>query len=106
MARFAQQTRLLATAGNADALVAKFAESAEIQQNNPACELMITGTSTTEADVVYLVEVWSSEEEWETARTSPAITAWAQGMPQLVAGPPQSVRLGGVSGKGLRPGSS
>ena len=101
MSRCAQQTRLLATTGRADALLAKFIEAADIQRTNPACELMLAGRSTSERDVVYLIEVWSSESEWENARTSDAITAWSRGMPDLVSEAPRSTRLDQVGGKGL-----
>ena len=63
MPRFAQQTRLVATNGRADALLRKFIDAAHIQQDNPACEIMLAGVSASEEDVVYLVEVWSSEAE-------------------------------------------
>ncbi len=102
MPRFAQQTRLVATKGNADALVRKFLDAVEIQRDNPACELMIAGRSASEEDVVYVVEAWSSEAEWEQARHRDAVTAWAQGMPQLVAGRPVSVTIDSLDGKGLR----
>jgi quinol monooxygenase YgiN len=101
MARFAQQTRLLATTGRAAALLEKFIEAAHIQRTNPACEVMFAGTSASEQDVVYLIEVWSSEVEWEQARSSEAITAWSRGMPELVAEPPHSIRLDSIGGKGL-----
>lgn len=52
MGRFGQQTRLVAKKGRAEALVAKFIEAAEMQRDNPACDLMIAGKSTTEDDVV------------------------------------------------------
>ena len=101
MRRFAQQTRLLATKGRAELLLEKFVEAAHIQRGNPACELMFAGISTSEQDVVYLIEVWSSEAEWEEARASDAIIAWSQGMSELVAEPPHSVQLGSVGGKGI-----
>lgn len=101
MPRFAQQTRLVATAGNADALVRKFLDAVEIERDNPACELMIAGRSASEEDVVYLVEVWSSEAEWERARRSDAVTAWADGMPQLVADRPVTITIDALGGKGL-----
>ena len=72
-----------------------------MQRENPACELMIVCTSPVDADVVYLTEVWSSEAEWEEARSSPQIAKWAKDMPSLVAEAPQSVRLDPVGGKGL-----
>jgi quinol monooxygenase YgiN len=102
VSRFAQQTRLVATGGNADTLVRKFLESAAIQRDNPACELMLAGRSASEEDVVYVIEVWSSEAGWEQARRSDAIAAWADGMPQLVAERPVSVTLDSLDGKGLR----
>ena len=102
VARFAQQTRLVATPGNRDRLVAKFLEAAEIQRDNPDCELMFVSASTTEASVVYLTEVWASEQHWEYARHSDAITAWSKGMSSLVAEPPASTAFTPIGGKGLR----
>jgi quinol monooxygenase YgiN len=101
VAGFGQQTRLVAAKGCADALVAKFIEAAEIQRDNPACDLMIAGKSTTEDDVVYVIEVWASEADWKRARTSDEIAAWAQGMSGLVAVWPKSTRFDAAGGKGL-----
>lgn len=101
MGRFAQHTKLVATGGNADRLASKFIESIEIQRENPACELMIVCKSPADDDVVYLTEVWSSESEWEEARSSPLVAQWAKDMPSLVAEAPQSVRLDPIGGKGL-----
>lgn len=100
--RFAQHTRLIAAPGKHDELVAKFLESVEIQRDNPDCELMLVSTAPDEADVVYLTEVWSSKEGWESARHSAAIQAWAASMPELVGGPPESLPLQVAGGTGLR----
>lgn len=100
MTRFAQHTRLVAAPGRRDELVAKFLESIEIQRDNADCALMVVSTAP-DADVVYLTEVWSSEDAWERARHSPVIQAWAAPMPQLVGGPPESIRLNVVGSKGL-----
>src|ERR1700757_4703229 len=101
ISRFAQHTRLIATPGKRDELVAKFLESAEIQRDNPDCELMLVSTSPGSADVVYLTEVWSSEDAWVRARSSAPIQAWAASMPALVGGPPESLPLEVAGGKGL-----
>jgi quinol monooxygenase YgiN len=101
MSRFAQHTRLVATPGRRDELVAKFLEAAEIQGGNPDCELMLVSTAPDAADVVFLTEVWSSENAWEQARHSAAIQAWAASMPALVSSPPESVPLDVAGGKGL-----
>jgi quinol monooxygenase YgiN len=99
--RFAQHTKLVATPGNTDRLASKFIESVELQRDNPACELMIVCRSPEDDDVVFLTEVWSTESDWEEARSSPLVAEWAKEMPSLVAQPPQSVRLDPVGGKGL-----
>lgn len=67
---FVQHTRLIAAPGKREELVAKFLESAEIQRDNPDCQLMLVSTAPDSADVVYLTEVWSSEDAWEQARRS------------------------------------
>jgi len=99
--RFAQHTKLVATRGNADRLARKFLDSVEIQRENPACELMIVSRSPVDVDAVFLTEVWTSESDWDVARSSPVIADWAKDMPSLVAEAPQSVRLDPLGGKGL-----
>jgi quinol monooxygenase YgiN len=101
VARFTQQTRLLAKKGRALELLEKFLEAAEIQQANSACEVMLAGIAVSEPDAVYVFEVWSGEAEWEQARASDAITAWSKDMPALVAEWPNSVQLHSVGGKGI-----
>ncbi len=99
MGRFGQHTRLVAKKGRADALVQMFIEAAEMQRDNPACDLMIAGKSTTEDDVVYVVEVWASEADWERARKSDEIAAWAKGTSGLVALWPKSAKFDAAGGK-------
>lgn len=99
--RFAQQTKLVATEGNRDALVGKFLEAAAIQLDNPDCELMFVSRSPDDQTLVYLTEVWTNEEARETATRSPEIGVWAEGMSRLVASEPVTIRLSPIGGKGL-----
>jgi len=92
---------LVAAPGKHDELVAKFLESADIQRDNPDCELMLVSTAPDSADVVYLTEVWSSDDAWKQARHRAPIQAWAASMPALVSGPPESIPLHVMGGKGL-----
>jgi len=98
--RFAQHTRLVSAPGKRDELVAKFLEAIEIQRDNPDCELMLVSTAPDVADVVYLTEVWSSEDSWERARNGASIRAWAASMPTLVNGPPETFPLDVAGGRG------
>jgi quinol monooxygenase YgiN len=84
---------LRARAGKRDELVAKFLEVADMQRDNPACQLMLVSSSPEEDDVVFLTEVWTSAEEHERARQSSEVQAWAAQMPSLVAGPPETTPL-------------
>ena len=97
MARFGQHTRIRARSGKRDELLAKFVEAAEMQQDNPACELSLVSTSPDDPDVVFLTEVWTSADDWEQARESAEVKAWAEGMPDLVDGPPDTTRLDPVA---------
>ena len=99
--RFAQHTRLVAAAGKRDELVAKFLAAAEIQRDNPDCELMLVSTAPDAPDVVYPTEIWAAEDAWGQARRRPEIQAWAASMPGLVGGPPDSARLKIAGGTGL-----
>ena len=66
---------------------------------------MFVSSSPEEDDVVFLTEVWSSAEDHERARDSPEVQDWAESMPSLVAGPPESSLLDPAGGKGLSPGA-
>lgn len=99
--RFAQHTRLRARTGKRDELITKFLEVPVMQADNPACELTIVSSSPEEDDVVLLTEVWTSAEEYERARESSQVQAWAVEMPSLVAGPPEITPLVIEGGKGL-----
>lgn len=99
--RFGQHSRLKAAPGRRAELVARFQEAARIQADNSACELMFVSVAADDEDGVYLTEVWASEAEHTRARESAEIQEWAQGMPELVAGPPETERLEPVGGKGL-----
>jgi quinol monooxygenase YgiN len=93
MARFGQHTRIRARPGKRDELLAKFVEAADMQHDNPACELTLVSASPDDPDVVFLTEVWKSADDHERARTSPEVQEWAAGMPSLVDGPPDTTRL-------------
>ena len=103
MTRFAQHTRLRASAGKRDELIAKFLEIPVMQADNPACELTIISSSPEDEDTVFLTEVWTSAEDHERARQSSEVRAWAAEMPSLVAGQPEITPLVVEGGKGLRP---
>ncbi len=100
--RFAQHTQLIAAPGKREELIAKFLEAVEIQRDNADCEIMIVSSAPDSADLVYLTEVWSSKDAWESARRSATIRAWAASMPALVGASPETTPLDVLGGVGLR----
>jgi quinol monooxygenase YgiN len=93
VAEFAQHTRIQAKPGRGEALRDKFVEAADMQRDNPACELTLVSASPADPDVIFLTEVWASEADHEHARNSPEVQEWAKEMPDLVDGPPQTTAL-------------
>jgi quinol monooxygenase YgiN len=83
-------------------LIEKFLESAEIQRSNPACLLMMVSQGRENAQHVVLTEIWTNEESWEAARSSPTIVAWSAEMPELVERLVSSERLIPRGTSGLR----
>src|SRR4051812_46208127 len=94
---FGQHTRIRAKRGKGEELLAKFVEAAEMQHENPACQLTLVSAAPDEPDVVFLTEVWATEDEHERARHSPEVQAWARDMPELVDGPPETTPLDPVT---------
>ena len=85
-------------------MLAKFLEVADMQRDNPACEVTIVSSSPQDDEVVFLTEVWRTAEDHERARQSAEVQAWAAEMPSLVAGEPEITPLLVAGGKGLRSG--
>jgi quinol monooxygenase YgiN len=98
MQAFAQHTAITAAPGRREELVAKFLETVELQRDNPACLAMTVGIDPMDVRLVYLSELWTSEDEHTAATQSPAVQEWAKDMPQLVDGPPSSTRFVAVGG--------
>jgi quinol monooxygenase YgiN len=96
MGHWAQHTRITAALGRRDELVAKFAEVPVLQRDDPDHLLTLVGVDGDHA--VTVTEVWTSEQSHERATRSPAVVAWAEGMADLVAGPPVSERFTVVVG--------
>jgi quinol monooxygenase YgiN len=93
MTRFAQHVKIAAAPGRREELLAKFLETLEFLDANPACELTMVSTTPDEPDAVLLTEVWRSEQDHQATVRSDAVQRWAEGMPELTAGAPDVQRL-------------
>jgi quinol monooxygenase YgiN len=87
--------------GQRDALVEQLLHAAALVKDVPGCEIYIVATSPSEADVVWVTEVWASEADHDASLTlDGAKDAIARALP-LLAGPPQRTDTLPVGGKGL-----
>ena len=87
--------------GQRDALLEMLLASAQQMESSPGCELYLVNTSPTEADVVWVTEVWSSMAAHDASLSLPgAAEAIKRALP-LLAGPPERINVVPVGGKGL-----
>jgi quinol monooxygenase YgiN len=101
MSRYGRFGKLIAAAGQRDALAALLLEAAEGLRNVDGCQQYIVGISETEADVVWVSEVWSSKEAHDASLTLPETrAAIARGRP-LIAGSGERFEYMPLGGKGL-----
>jgi len=101
MSRIGLYAKFKAQPGQRDALVELLLESARGLQALPGCELYLVNISPTEAEVVWVTEVWSSLEEHDASLNLPgAAQAIKRALP-LLAGLPERIDVIPVGGKGL-----
>ena len=65
------------------------------------CGLYVVNTSLSEPDVVWVTEMWDSEEEHRVSLSLPGMPELIQETLPLLAGPPEQIRLTPLGGKGL-----
>lgn len=91
--------KFTARTGQRDALVEHLLRAAAFVEKVPGCQLYIINTSPTEAETVWVTEVWSSQEEHDASlKIEGAGDAIKQVIP-LLAGPPEKIDVQPVGGK-------
>jgi len=101
MSRLGLYTKIIARAGQRDALVAVLVDAAAALQSVADCELYIVNVSAMEPDAVWVTEVWSSPEAHRAyLATDDMKAALDRGMP-LIGGPVEPIEIVPLGGKGL-----
>jgi quinol monooxygenase YgiN len=103
MAQYGLYTKFVAQAGRRDALVALLLEAARGMEGEAGagCEVYIVNTVPSEAEAIWVTEVWSSKEAHAASLALPGTReAIARAMP-LIAGVTQQIAVEPVGGKGL-----
>jgi quinol monooxygenase YgiN len=101
MGRVGRYVQLKAREGQRDALVEHMLGAAELLVDVPGCELYVINTSATDADAVWVTEVWSTQAELDASLTIESVKASVKQVLPLLAGPPERIDILPVGGKGL-----
>jgi quinol monooxygenase YgiN len=75
--------------------------AAQLLVDVPGCELYVINTSATDADAVWVTEVWSTQAELDASLTMESVKASVEQVLPLLAGPPERIDILPVGGKGL-----
>jgi len=101
MDRYGMCGKILAKEGQRDALLKILLEASRTPMKG--CEVYIVCKSPTEADAIWVMEVWQSEADHEASFKLDSVKALiAKARPVMVGGT-ESVRVVPVGGKGLAP---
>jgi quinol monooxygenase YgiN len=101
MGRVGRYVQLKAREGQRDALVEHMLGAAQLLADAPGCELYVINTSATDADAVWVTEVWSTQAELDASLTIESVKASVEQVVPLLASPPERIDILPVGGKGL-----
>ncbi len=101
MERFGVYGKIIAKAGQRDALVKRLLQATRLLTPLPGCELYIVNVVPSEPDGIWVTEVWRSEADHAAARKMASVRAVISRAMPLIASGPESIRLIPVGGKGL-----
>jgi quinol monooxygenase YgiN len=91
--------KILAKEGQRDALLEILMEASRIPMKG--CEVYIVCKSPTEADAIWVMEVWQSEADHEASFKLDSVKALITKARPVMAGGTESIRMVPVGGKGL-----
>ncbi len=99
---FGMYGKVLARAGQRDAMVEILLEAARLVSPLPGCQVYIVNVVPAEPDAIWVTEIWRSEADHDASlKVAGVMAAIAKAKP-LIAGF-ESVRVVPVGGKGLPP---
>jgi quinol monooxygenase YgiN len=101
MTRFGLHGKLSAQPGQRDALLEILLEAADLVGTAPGCEIYFVSTSQTEADAIWVTEVWRSEADHAASLSLPGVKELIVKAKPLIAGMSDSARTVPIGGKGL-----
>lgn len=93
--------KLTAHEGKRDALLEKMMKAAELMNSVPGCLLYVVATSDTEANAVYITELWKDEDSHGASLSMPGVRSLILDTMPLLAEQPSGTKVRAVGGKGI-----
>jgi quinol monooxygenase YgiN len=96
---FALLNRLAAKPGERDVVVRNLLDSGRLFDDNPACLLYLVVEAVDDPDGIWVVDLWSSEEEHSTALQAPELRRYVSETVPLLRGAPEQIQVRVAGGK-------
>jgi quinol monooxygenase YgiN len=93
--------RLTAKPGQRRRVVEILLESGKLFDDNPACLLYLVGESTDDPDLIWVVDLWTSQDAHDEALKAPELQPFVGQAIPLLEGMPEQIEVRPVGGKGL-----
>jgi quinol monooxygenase YgiN len=93
--------RLTAKPGQRQRVVEILLESGRLFDDNPACLLYLVGESADEPDLIWVIDLWTSQEAHAEALKAPELGPFVQQAMPLLEGMPEQIEVHPAGGKGL-----
>jgi quinol monooxygenase YgiN len=93
--------RLTAKPGQRQRVVEILLESGRLFDDNPACLLYVVSESSDDPNLVWVIDLWTSEEAHAEALRAPELRPFVEQAMQLLEAMPEQIEVRAVGGKGL-----
>jgi quinol monooxygenase YgiN len=96
---FALLNRLTAKPGQRDRVVEILLESGKLFDENPACRMYLVAESGDDPNLIWVADLWTSEEEHADALKAPELRPFVEACLPLLEGMPEQIKIRAVGGK-------
>jgi quinol monooxygenase YgiN len=93
--------RLTAKPGQRQRVVEILLESGKLFDDNPACLLYLVSESTDDPNLVWVIDLWTSEQAHAEALKAPELRPFVEQAMPLLEGMPEQLGVRPVGGRGL-----
>lgn len=93
--------RLTAKPGQRQRVVEILLESGKIFEDDPACLLYLVCGSTDDPNIVWVIDLWTSQEAHAKALKAPELRPFVEQAMPLLEGMPEQIDVRPMGGKGL-----